>query len=79
MIIRDNFLLILHKNRHCPPYLNRLIEKAQMRGHNMFSLRKFVNYPYIIIKYPLLSRAALFVNSTIFNICALRAITEVPK
>ena len=38
MIIREMF--ILHKTYVVTPHLNRLDESAQMRGHNMVSMRK---------------------------------------
>ena len=48
MIIRNIFLLILHKTSH----LDRLDEKVQMRDHNMVSMRNKKNkYPSNVIKY----------------------------
>ena len=51
MIIRDNFLLILHKNLCCDP----LFEPSRRDGSDegsqlMVSMRNKKNYPSVIIK-----------------------------
>ena len=45
MIIRDNFLLILHKNVSCDSHLICLAETVEMRGHNIWfqcEIRKII-------------------------------------
>ena len=51
VIIRGTFLSILQKTYVVTSHLNNLIETVQMRGHNIWEIRK------IIIKHSLLSRA----------------------
>ena len=51
MIIRDNFLLILHKTYVVTPHLNCHDKPVQMRGYNMVLMRNKINYPSITIKY----------------------------
>ena len=58
MTIRDIFLLILHKNMCCDPSSG----SAEGSQHTV-SMRNKKNYPSIIIKYPLLSRALFRVLS----------------
>ena len=43
MITRDNFFLILHENIPCDPYLHRLVETVQVRGHNVVALLFYVH------------------------------------
>ena len=58
MIIRDNFLLILHKNVCCDPSTEpSRRDGSDEASQHMVSMRNKKNYPSIIIKYPLLSRA----------------------
>ena len=58
MILRDIFLTILHKNLFC----DHSAEPSQRDGsdeasQHMVSKRNKKNYPSVIIKYSLLSRA----------------------
>ena len=61
MIIRDNFLLILHKNICCDPSSEPSCRDGSDEGsQHMVSMRNKENYPSIIIKYPLLFRALIW-------------------
>ena len=72
MIIEGYFYLSL-KPCVVTPYLNRLIETVQIRGHNIFLCRIYKNYLVLIInKYSILSRAlrVYIVYVTFTSICA---------
>ena len=61
MLVRDNFCKFCIKPYDVTPHLNRLVETVQMRGsQHMVSMRNEKNYPSIIIKHSLLSRALGF-------------------
>ena len=52
MIIRDNFLLVLHKNICCDPSSELSCRVgADERSQHMVSMGNKRNYPSIIIKY----------------------------
>ena len=57
MIIREIFLLILHKNICCTSHLNYLKENVQMRGYNICFRREIRKF---IIKYSFLPRTLVY-------------------
>ena len=66
MIIRDNFLLDLHRNKCCDPSSELFRQDGSDEGpQHIVSMRNKKNYPLVIIKYFHLFRAAFLLPESL--------------
>ena len=65
MIIRDNFLLDLHRNKCCDPSSELSQDDSDEGPQHIISMRNKKNYPSVIIKYFHLFRAVFLLPESL--------------